>query len=143
MKKILPFELCKSTKEEQEFLDHSLGDFNTEQVPSTQTHHTIPLNYCFKEKGAVIAGINAELYHWKILYVGILFVDKAHRYQNLGSHLLEKVEAEAKDIGARLSHLDTFDFQAKDFYLKHGYEIFGVLDDCPEGHKRYYLKKVL
>ena len=34
-------------------------------------------------------------------------------------------------------------FQAKDFYIKHGYEVFGVLDDCPKGHKRYYMKKVL
>ncbi|PPE03578.1 hypothetical protein HCUR_00960 [Holospora curviuscula] len=25
----------------------------------------------------------------------------------------------------------TFDFQVKDFYLKQGYEIFGVLEDCP------------
>jgi hypothetical protein len=42
-----------------------------------------------------------------------------------------------------LSHLDTFDWQTKEFYLKHGYEVFGVLDDCPPGHKRYYMKKVL
>lgn len=42
-----------------------------------------------------------------------------------------------------LSHiiLDTFDFQAKNFYIKQGYEIFGILDNCPEGHKRYYMKK--
>jgi len=37
--------------------------------------------------------------------------------------------------------LDTFDFQAKDFYTKQGYEVFGILDNCPEGHKRYYMKK--
>lgn len=43
--------------------------------------------------------------------------------------------------GCNLVHLDTFDFQAKDFYLKHGYEVFGVLDDCPMEHKRYYMKK--
>lgn len=43
----------------------------------------------------------------------------------------------------RLIHLDTFDFQAKDFYLKHGDEIFGVLEDCSKGYKRYYMKKVL
>ncbi|WP_202127900.1 hypothetical protein [Clostridium sp. C2-6-12] len=41
-----------------------------------------------------------------------------------------------------LLHLDTFDFQAKDFYLKHGYEVFGVLDDCPMEHKRYYMKRL-
>lgn len=46
-------------------------------------------------------------------------------------------------MGAKLAHTDTFDFLTIDFYLKHGYEIFGTLDNCPEGHKRYYLKKIL
>ena len=70
-------------------------------------------------------------------------VDERHRGQQLGSLLLRKVEAEAKSMGASLSRLDTFDWQAKDFYLKQGYEVFGILEGCPEGHKRYYLKKVL
>ena len=38
---------------------------------------------------------------------------------------------------------DTYEFQTKDFCLKHRYEIFGILDDCPEGHKRYYMRKSL
>ncbi|WP_423236642.1 hypothetical protein [Clostridium chromiireducens] len=37
-----------------------------------------------------------------------------------------------------LAHL-----QAKDFYLKNGYEVFGELDNVPLGHKRYYMKKIL
>lgn len=78
-----------------------------------------------------------------ILYVNILFVKENHRRKNLGSILLQKVEAEAKSIGASLVHLDTFDFQAKGFYIKHGYEIFEILDDCPTGHQRFYLKKKL
>ena len=57
--------------------------------------------------------------------------------------MLAKVEKIAKKYSANLVHLDTFDFQAKDFYLKHGYEVFGVLEDCPKCHKRYYMKKVL
>ena len=61
----------------------------------------------------------------------------------MGSLLLERVEKEAQAMGVSLSHLDTFDFQAKDFYLKHGYEIFGVLENCPPGHNRFYLKKSL
>ena len=72
-----------------------------------------------------------------------MFVEEAHRHKALGSFLLNKVEAEAKAMGARLAHLDTFDFQAKDFYLKHGYEVYGALEDCPPGHKRYHFKKVL
>ena len=58
-----------------------------------------------------------------------------------GSALLKEVERIAKEKGCNLVHLDTFDFQAKGFYIKQGYEIFGVLDNCPTDHKRYYMKK--
>jgi hypothetical protein len=42
-----------------------------------------------------------------------------------------------------MSHLNTFDWQAKAFYEKPGYVIFGVLEDCPRGHTRHYLKKFI
>lgn len=55
----------------------------------------------------------------------------------LVSMLLEHVEKIARILHCYLAHLDTFDFQAKDFYLKHGYSIFGVLENAPKGHNRY------
>lgn len=58
-------------------------------------------------------------------------------------YTLEEVENDAKSKGAKLIHLDTFDFQAKEFYEKQGYIVFGILENCPEKHYRYYLKKVL
>ncbi|HAU2019560.1 TPA: GNAT family N-acetyltransferase, partial [Legionella pneumophila] len=100
-------------------------------------------NYVIKENNEVVAGINAKMYMWGILFIDILFIAESHRKKQLGTYLLCKVEDEAKKAGATLVHLDTFDFQAKDFYLKHGYEIFGVLDNCPPGHQRFYLKKTL
>lgn len=60
-----------------------------------------------------------------------------------GSELLGEIEKIAKDYGCHIVHLDTFDFQAKDFYIKQEYDIHGVLDDCPQGHKRYHMKKIL
>ena len=78
-----------------------------------------------------------------MLYVDVLVVDQKYHKKGLGSKLLSHVEDEAKKFGATLAHLDSFDFQAKDFYLKHGYEVFGVLEDYPKGHKRYYMKKGL
>jgi GNAT superfamily N-acetyltransferase len=137
------YECAQSTKEEQEYLDNQLGDYNLEQVPTTQQPLVVPLNYCLKDNGKIIAGINADMYMWHILYIAILFVDKDYRKQNLGSFLIDKVETEAKKLGAKLAHTDTFEFQARGFYLKQGYEVFGILEDCPQGYKRYYLKKNL
>lgn len=53
------------------------------------------------------------------------------------------MEQKAKEMGVIHSHCDTFDFQAKDFYLKHGYSIFGVIENCPPKHQLYYLSKVI
>ena len=142
MNKPLGYEIHFSTQAESDFIDHSIVKFNKIHAPFTQSQDFIQLNFHIKsEKDTIIAGINALLYCWGMLYIDTLVVDEKYRYHKLGSHLLLKVETEAKSMKASLSHLDTFDWQAKDFYLKAGYEIFGILDDCPLGHKRYYMKR--
>lgn len=83
------------------------------------------------------------MYLWDCLYVNLFWIREDYRKKGIGTKLLMEVEDESKEKGCNLVHLDTFDFQAKDFYVKNGYEIFGILDDCPKGHKRYYLKKLL
>lgn len=83
------------------------------------------------------------MYCWNVVYVDILWVDTDYRSKGLGKSLLIELEKISKDKSVTLINLDTFDFQAKDFYVKQGYEVFGVLDDCPQGHTRYYLKKYL
>ena len=39
--------------------------------------------------------------------------------------------------------LDTFAFQAKDFYEKLGFSVFGEIDDHPRGSRRHFLMKRL
>jgi hypothetical protein len=45
--------------------------------------------------------------------------------------------------GCQGAHLDTFSFQAKGFYEKLGYRVFGELEECPAGNSRFYLWKKL
>ena len=142
-KQNLLFDLIPASLEETRLIDQKLMEFNRRQVPFTQKQNPILQNYIIKNNGIIIAGIKADIYHWDMVYIDVLFVEEQYRGQQLGSALLNKVESEARLLGATLVHLDTFDFQAKDFYLKHGYQIFGILEDCPKGHKRYYLKKNL
>ncbi len=140
--KTFPYKLSIATNAEAEILNDKMDMFNGKQFAFHGDVEVLK-NYVVKDNGTVIAGIRSCFYLGKCVVINVLFVDENHRHKGLGSLLLNKVEVEAKAIGARLIHLDTFDFQAKDFYLKYGYEIFGVLDNCPPGHKRYYMKKTL
>ena len=137
------YELAISTEEECEYISDEIMHFNAREVPFTQKETPIFKRYVIKDNNQVIAGINAIIYHWGILFIDEIFVSEAYRHKKFGSYLIRKVEAEAIELGATLSHTDTFDFQAKDFYIKQGYKIFGVLEDCPKDHKRFYLSKVL
>jgi GNAT superfamily N-acetyltransferase len=80
---------------------------------------------------------------WGWLYVSLLWVDEAHRGQGLGTRLLEAAEAEARRRGCRDACLTTFSFQAGPFYEKRGYEVFGRLEDYPEGEALSFLRKRL
>lgn len=78
------------------------------------------------------------------IFIEILWVSEQQRNHGYGSRLLAELELIAEGCGARMIHLDTFNFQAPDFYIKHGYEVFGILHDTPlEGNSRYFLKKDL
>ena len=140
---VAPYELTISTEDESEYISDEIMHYNARKVPFTQKETPIFKRYVIKVNYEVIAGIIAVIYHWGILFIDEMFVSEMHRHKNLGSYLIKKVEDEAIELGATLSHTDTFDFQAKDFYIKQGYKIFGVLEDCPKDHKRFYLSKNL
>ncbi len=95
------------------------------------------------ENGTLAGGILAEQYFSCCGFVSRLWVSEAFRGKGLGSRLLKEAERLLKEAGCTMVHLDTFDFQAKGFYEKQGYTLFGVLEDCPPGHCRYYLTKRL
>lgn len=136
------FVIDESTREEAGLVDNGIVEYNLSKVPFTQEPSFISINKVIKgSNGDVLAGINSILYCWNCLYIDVLWVKEEFRGNGYGSILLNTVEEMAKEKGCKLIHLDTFDFQAKDFYIKHGYEIFGVLDNCPLEHKRHYLKK--
>lgn len=133
----------ESNNIEEDFIIDKIVEYNLSIVPSKQETDFLWINRIVEDKnGNIIAGILSKMYCWNCLYIDILWVKEEHRKDGLGSRLLKEIESVAIEKGCYLIHLDTFDFQAKDFYIKHGYEVFGVLDECPEGHKRYFLKKI-
>lgn len=91
--------------------------------------------------GAVQAGMRFVLaFDW--LFVNWLWVANPWRKHGIGSQLMERAEAVAREKGCRAAYLDTFTFQAPKFYEKLGYREFGRLDDFPPGHSRVWFCKV-
>lgn len=135
------FVIEKSTEEDKKTVLAGLLEYNRQALTDAKDCFGDISRKVLDAKGKIIAGLNGGIY-WGCAYVEILWVDREHRKSGLGSRLLKEVEREVKEKGGHMIYLDTFDFQAKDFYLKNGFELFGTLDDYPKGHKRYYLKKI-
>jgi len=131
-------------KGDSDLIIKGLVKYNFSHVPPGKDYSFLDMSRkVVDEYGTIVAGILGKLDSWGCMTVDILWVHEKHRKAGLGTRLLKEVEAASKSYGCNLVHLDTFDFQAKDFYIKNGYEVFGVLDDCPLGHQRYFLKKYL
>ena len=60
----------------------------------------------------------------------------------IASALIREAEREAKKKGAYVMLMDVFDWNVA-FYKKNGYEVTGVLEDFPTGHRMYLAQKVL
>jgi GNAT superfamily N-acetyltransferase len=94
------------------------------------------------DAGDIVGGVTGEAWaDW--LFVQLLWLDEAHRGQDLASRAMDAVEDEARAFGAKHAYLDTFSFQARPFYEKRGYRVFGTLENYPDAHSRYWMTKSL
>jgi GNAT superfamily N-acetyltransferase len=91
---------------------------------------------------SIVGGVIGETY-WDWFYLDLLWVKDDLRGRGFGHRLLTLAEDEARERGAKNAYLDTFSFQAPEFYEQHGYQVFGELQDFPPGHQRHFLTKQL
>jgi GNAT superfamily N-acetyltransferase len=92
--------------------------------------------------GKVFGGIQAFL-GTESVYIDVLWVEEKLQKQGYGTQLLDAVEREAIKQGCIFSLVDTWDFQAEEFYLKNGYERIGELKNYWLGHAKIFLRKNL
>jgi ribosomal protein S18 acetylase RimI-like enzyme len=123
-----------------EFVREKLNEYNI-QYFEAERHQGVSVFWRDKQ-GNIVAGLLGGTF-WGWLHINDLWVGENLRNQGLGKALINAAEQEALRRGCKYAHLETHDFQALEFYLKQGYEVFGELDDLPAGHKKYFLKKTL
>ncbi|MCJ8142368.1 GNAT family N-acetyltransferase [Ancylobacter sp. A5.8] len=92
------------------------------------------------DEGGTQGGLRGHTYYgW--LFIDWLWVSPAARGEGIGAKLLAAAEAEARRRGCIGAYVDTFSFQAPEFYTRRGYEEFGRIEDFPPGHACVWLKK--
>lgn len=96
-----------------------------------------------EENGKLIAGLDACMTAFKILYVSTVFVEEKYRRQGYGTKLMQEMEKRAKELGANMIRLDTFNWQGKEFYEAIGYEMVGSYQNQAEGYAEYFFLKRL
>jgi GNAT superfamily N-acetyltransferase len=127
------------TWDDREFIDAALGDYN---APFLRDSSWAYFGIFLRDEGqAIRAGLIGNTYAgW--LFINLLWVHREHRRGGVGSGLMQEAERFALSRSCHSAWVDTFSFQAPDFYLRLGYRVFGTLD-CPPDHQRIFLQKRL
>ncbi|HBF30683.1 MAG TPA: GNAT family N-acetyltransferase [Rhizobium sp.] len=128
-----------ATSDQKAAITSSLLQYNDQMArPGLYADFAILLRDATSDE--VVGGLSGQtVYGWT--FVKLLVVPEAYRGQGLGRQLMFKAEALARQHESEGIWLDTFDFQARPFYEKLGYKVFGALEDGPNAHGRYFLKK--
>ena len=74
------------------------------------------------DQGSLHGGLNGDILYGG-MYISQLFIEDSLRSQGYGSKLMQKAEALAKEKNCNFVSVNTMDFEALEFYKKHGFYI--------------------
>lgn len=96
-----------------------------------------------EDDGKLVAGLDACITAFRILYVSTVFVDEDCRRKGYGRRLIAEMEKKAVAMGVNTIRLDTFSWQGKEFYEAMGYTIVGSYENAADGYAEYFFVKRL
>ncbi len=115
------------------FNQKTVGDAQGEAFALTLTEPGSP---------EVLGGLWA-LSLWGSFYIGLVVVPEAARGQGLGSELMARAQAAARARGCHGMWLDTYAFQARAFYERLGFAVFGQVEGPAPMFPRFFMSKTL
>ena len=130
----------QARREDVDTVVRGLRNFNTGFLgpPSLQ-----PVQIFLRDGNQEVVGglLGHSVYQW--MFIAKLWIAESIRGGGYGSALIDAAEAEARARGCIGIHLDTFEYQARPFYEKHGFALFGTLEGYPPGYRQFHLAKRL
>ena len=129
----------------QDFIEQVFKEQYEASFGSARLEELEPKDYYLtrEEEGNLIAVLHAQQV-LKNIHIKALVVDREHQKKGLGASLLVELEEKAEKAGVSSITLSTKSYQARDFYIKQGYEIYASLEDVPQrGVTKYHFIKWL
>jgi GNAT superfamily N-acetyltransferase len=102
----------------------------------------VPVAVWMRQQGQILGGAHGDT-HYGWLYLSLLWIDESLRGQGWGTRLVQRFEQEGITRGCHGAWVETYSFQAPDFYERLGYREFGRLEDFPPGAARLFYWKPL
>lgn len=130
--------LTRCGEKEAVYIRKKLIEHNLKYITEYEEYTLCLKDNCENIIGGVVASKDNER-----MTINYLWVDDSARGNGYGAKLIKHVEEIAIDKRCTVIWLNTFGFQAPDFYIKMGYELFGVLENCINGHNQYFFKKII
>lgn len=132
--------LIDLNEEQVEDITERLDDFDESYITYKMDGE---IQIGIEDNGKLVAGLDACVTNFKILYVSTVFVDEEYRRKGLGARLMREMEKRAAAMGVNMIRLDTYDWQGKEFYETLGYECVGCYENKEDGFSEYfYLKRL-
>lgn len=117
-------------------IDQRLVAFNREHSEWGSRYFTVEIRDADDRlRGGAGARVNLGM-----VEVSTLWLDGELRGDGWGRRIIDTVVRQGRLMGASRILLDTYDFQARDFYEALGFTVFGTLD-YPSGNRRFYLTR--
>lgn len=129
----------KASDRDVMLVKNALYEFNMSAVSD---HNPRVINLFVRDDDNVIYGGLLANCWGKWVHIDFLWLSDTIRHRGLGSSLLSAAETEAREFGCMGAYLETFTFQARPFYEKHGYQVVGEVKAYPPGHTYFLMSKV-
>jgi GNAT superfamily N-acetyltransferase len=121
-------------------IDAALNNIIAAELRAARDSAYQPFGIRLMQDGKLAGGLTGyALFDW--LFIQFIGVPQDLQGQGIGRELMNRAEAWAREQGLIGMWLDTFEFQARGFYEKLGFSIFGTIEDHPVGSRRFFLQK--
>ena len=129
--------IARSNEDECRLIHECFQDYNRKYMDNGKDY-----SFHIELDGVIAAGIVAESVE-DTLEISYLFVRSEYRGSGLGTKLVCHVESLAKENGIKRILLNTYSFQAPDFYRHLGYREILCIDPVFSVHSQHYFVKEL